>query len=439
MSLGKREIRLWHFYYGWIIVGVAMVSMAFWFGIRATFSVFYVALLEEFSWSRGQAAGVQSMALITYTIMAPIAGGLIDRFGPRRIIVPGILLLASALILCSSIKTLGQFYLLYGGLVGIGVTSVAIVSYTAILAHWFEEKRGLANGLAVSGIGLGTFIFVPLSQYCISLWGWRLTFVILGGLVLIILLSLNALLLRHKPQDLGLYPDGIKEGEQPKDGQPEVMDFAWSKTDWTLKSAFRTGRFWYLMIFPFLAAIVIYVILVHHVRFLVDKGIDKTMAAFIFGLVGIISLAFRIFWGWLSDYIGREKTYTLGAMCIFLGICSLILLEISGERQLVFPFIILFGAGWGVTAPMFMSVAADLFQGRGFGLIYGILEGVIGIGGALGAWVPGFIFDKTQSYQWAFGLAAFMAILSCLFVWLAAPRKVRSTRRKTKVMDEDSG
>jgi MFS family permease len=308
--------------------------------------------------------------------------------------------------------------------VGTGVTSVAIVSYTAILTHWFERKRGLANGLAVSGIGLGTFIFVPLSQYCISLWGWRLTFAILGALVLIILLSLNALLLRHKPQELGLYPDGIKEGEQRKERELELMDFARSETDWTLQSAWRTGRFWYLMIFPFLAAIVMYAIHVHHVRFLVDQGIDKTTAALIFGLLGIISSAFRIFWGWLSDLIGREKTYTLGTMCIFLGICSLILLEISGERHFVLPFIIFFGAGWGVTAPMFMSVAADLFRGRGFGLIYGILEGVIGIGGALGAWVPGFIFDKTQSYQWAFGLVASMIILSCVFVWLAAPRKI---------------
>lgn len=437
MSLSKREIRLWHFYYGWIIVGVAMVSMAFWFGIRATFSVFYVALLEEFSWSRGDTAGVQSMALITYTIMAPIVGGLIDRFGPRRIIVPGILLLASGLILCSSIKTLGQFYLLYGVLMATGVTSIAIVSYTVILAHWFERKRGLANGIAVSGIGLGTFIFVPLSQYCISVWGWRDTFVILGGLVLIILLSVNTLLLRHKPQELGLYPDGIKEGEQPKEEDLEAMDLAWSETDWTFKSALTTGRFWYLMIFCFLAVIVIYTILVHHVRFLVDQGIDKTTAALIFSLTGIISAAFRIFWGWLSDLIGREKTYTLGAMSIFLGVCSLTLLEIFGDRQLVYPFIIFFGAGWGVTAPMFMSVAADLFQGRGFGLIYGILEGVIGIGGALGAWMPGFIFDKTQSYQWAFGLAAFMTIASCLFVWLAAPRKVRNTRRKAKIMGKD--
>ena len=425
MSLMNTGIRFSRFYYGWIIVGVAMASMAFWFGIRASFSVFYVTLLEHFSWSRGETAGVQSMALITYTIMAPIVGWLIDRFVARRIIVPGIFLLALGLILCASIKTLGQFYFVYGVLVGTGVTSIGIVSYTVILAHWFEKKRGLANGLAVCGMGLGAFIFVPPSQYLISLWGWRPTFAILGGLVLIILLPLNAFLLRHRPQELGLYPDGINEGEQPKQAQRDLTDLAWPESDSVLKSAFRTRRFWYLVIFPFLAATVMYIILVHHVRFLVDKGIDKTMAAFIFGLIGITSLPFRIFWGWLSDYIGREKTYTLGAICIFIGICSLILLEISGDTQLVYPFIIMFGAGWAVTAPMFMSVAADLYQGKQFGLIFGILQGVVGIGGAFGAWLPGFIFDRTGSYQWAFGFAAAMAILSCLFVWLAAPRKAR--------------
>ena len=120
----RMGIRFPDFYYGWIIVAVALVSMAFWLGIRSSFSVFYVALLEDFPWSRGEAAGVQSMALITYTITAPLVGGLIDRFGPRRIIVPGILLLALGLILCASIKTLLQFYLLYGVLGGIGITCI---------------------------------------------------------------------------------------------------------------------------------------------------------------------------------------------------------------------------------------------------------------------------------------------------------------------------
>ncbi|UCD71975.1 MAG: MFS transporter, partial [Syntrophobacterales bacterium] len=299
----------------------------------------------------------------------------------------------------------------------------------AILSHWFEKKRGVASGIAVSGMGLGTFILVPLSQHFIALWGWRFAFVVLGVLVLILLLPLNALFLRHKPRDLGLYPDGVRDGESAQWRGLEVIDTAWSETDWTLKRAFRTWRFWALMIFPFCIAIAIYIILVHSVRFLVDTGIDKMTAAFIFASSGMISSVFRIFWGWLSDRIGREKTYTLGMICIIMGILYFILLEITGERGLIYPFMIFFGSGWGATAPMFMAVAADLFQGRGFGLIYGILEGIIGIGGAVGAWVGGFIFDKTQSYQGAFALAISVAILSCLFVWMAAPRKVRYAGR----------
>ena len=432
----KKEAQIGRFYYGWVIVGVALVSMGFWFGFRITFSVFYVALLEEFSWGRGESAGVQSLALIIYTVTAPLVGGLIDRFGPHRIIIPGVLLLGLGLILCTLIKSLGHFYFFYAVVAGTGVTSIAIVSYTAILAHWFVKKRGLASGIAVSGMGLGTFILVPLSQYFIALWGWRFAFVALGVLVLIILLPLNGLFLRHKPQDVGQNPDGAKDAGPAYGEKFEPMDSAWSETDWTLKRVLRTGRFWALMIFPFCAAIAIYIVIVHTVRFLVDTGIDKMTAAFVFALVGIISSGARIFWGWLSDRTGREKTYTLGILCIIMGLCSLILLEILGRRYFVYSFIVFFGSGWGVTAPMFMSVAADLFQGRTIGLIYGLLEGALGIGAAFGSWVAGFIFDKTQSYQLAFVLAASVCILSCLFVWIAAPRKVRQVG-KTRAMRRD--
>ena len=425
----KEEAPFKRLYYGWLIVGVSIVSLTFWFGMRGIFSVFYVALLEDFPWSRGGGAGAQSMSLIVYTIMAPIVGVLIDRFGPRRIIVPGILFMASGLVFSASIQSLAQFYLLYGVLASIGAASIGVVSYTAILAHWFKKKRGAASGLAVSGVGLGAFILVPVSQHFISLWGWRLAFVALGFLALIFLLPLNSLFLRHKPQELGLYPDGVRGGGSSERGALEVMASAWSETDWTLRKALRTGRFWALMIFPFCAVVPVYIVLVHNVQFLVDKGIEKMTAAFVFAFIGIISSAFRIFWGWLSDSFGREKTYTLGMICMGIGICSLLLLEITGEKNLVYPFVLFLGSGWGATAPIFMSVAADLFQGRGFGAIYGMVEGSIGLGCALGAWVAGFIFDKTQSYQWAFVLAASLSLVSCLFAWLAAPRKVRGTRK----------
>lgn len=301
MNIAKKVADGLGFYYGWIIVTVALISMAFWFGIRSGFSVFYVALLEDFGWNRGESAGVQSMALITYTVMAPLVGGLIDRFGPRRVVLPGILILALGLILCRTIETLTQFYLIYGVVMGTGITCIGIVTYS--------------------------------------------------------------------------------------------------------------------------------VILVHNVRLLVDQGVAKMTAAFIFALVGVISLIFRIFWGWLSDRIGREKTYTMGIACACLGAGSLLLFEAYGSPLFIYSFFVFFGMGWGVTAPMFMAVAADLFRGKIFGLIYGFVEAGVGIGAAFGAWVAGFIFDETRRYQIAFVLVIAALLLSCIFIWLAAPRKFRYPRQ----------
>lgn len=272
-------------------------------------------------------------------------------------------------------------------------------------------------------MGIGTFVLVPLSQSFISTWGWRTAFIITGALVLIILLPANAIFLRHKPEDMGQCLDGSKPSEVPELplSQKEIKHD--KESDWTLKRAIQTGRFWSLIAFPFLSITGIYIVLVHNVKFMVDQGIEKMAAALIFAMVGVISSIFRIFWGWLSDRIGREKTFTMGILCACLGVGSLLLLEGSGSRLFAYSFFIFFGIGWGVTAPMYMSVSADLFKGRIFGLIYGFLEAGVGLAGALGAWAAGFIFDKTMSYSGAFILAIVVMLMSCVFVWLAAPRK----------------
>ena len=425
MSIAKKIAGSTKFYYGWIIVAVALISMAFWMGIRTSFSVFYVALLEDFPWSRGSSAGVQSMALITYTCMAPLVGGLIDRFGPRRVITPGILILAIGLMLSSKIEILPQFYIFYGVIAGAGISCIGIVSYSAILAHWFEKKRGLASGIAVSGMGVGTFLLVPMSQSFISMWGWRMTFIITGCLVLIILIPANAIFLRHKPRELGQHPDGSTPSDSNHNSISHHQPHSIQGNDWTLRKAVYTLRFWSLVMFPFFGFIAVFIIVVHQVRFLVDQGIDKMTAAFIYAMVGVVSSIFRIFWGWLSDRISRELTYTLGVGCGCLGAGSLLLFEIHGSAFFTYSFFVFFGMGWGAAAPMFIVVAADLFKGRIFGLIYGFVEAGIGIAGAFGAWFAGFIFDQTQSYQMAFILVIVSFLISCIFCWMAAPRKYR--------------
>ncbi len=365
MSPQKKQFRLSGFYYGWVIVVVALVSTGFWMGIRASFSVFFVALLDEFQWNRGAVAGVQSIALLIYTLFAPIVGGLIDRFGPRKVIIPGIIILFSGQLMCSLVQDMYQLYLFYSVVTGIGITSIAIVSYSTVLAHWFEKKRGLASGIAVSGMGFGTFFLVPLSQQLILSFGWRATFAATGVLLLIVLLPLNGFFLRHKPQQMGLNPDGRKDANADHPHHPRTDYPEQPHIDWTFSKAIKTGAFWYLLAFVFFSFAAIFLIFVHNLKFMVDHGIDKMTAAFVF-----------------------------------------------------------FGMGWGVMAPMFMAVSADLFTGKGFGLIYGTVEGAVGLAGALGAWVGGFIFDQTGSYQIAFILAIFFLMLSMAAVWLAAPRRL---------------
>ena len=418
------------FYYGWVIVGLAMISMSFWFGVRSTFSVFFVALIDQFHWSRAEAAGAQSIAMLVYMIMAPIIGTLVDRIGPRKTILPGIFLLGLGFLLCTQIRSLFQFYLFFGVIVGVGVTCLSIAPFTVLLAHWFEHRRGTANGLASIGIGTGILFFVPLMQYLISVKGWQFAYLIFGLLVLMIPLPLSAFFLRHTPKELGLLPDGetlkrIEETDLKKVAETGMVGLPSKRDEMSYQDILKNPRFWGLLLFPSLVSFGAYFIIVHHVKYLTDLGVDRSWAASLFAGIGALSGGFRFFWGWLSDRTGREIAFTLGMVCFTLGVLFLLLFETFRITPILYLFAACFGSGWGATAPLFMSIAADLYKGRNFGWIYGTLEGVLGIGAALGAYVGGAIFDRTGSYFWGFILIMIFNLISIPLVWLVAPRKFR--------------
>src|SRR4030043_1425678 len=411
------------FYYGWVIVGLGMLSMAYWFGLRTSFSVFFVALIDQFHWGRAEAAAALSIAMVAYMVMAPIVGILVDRIGPRRVMLPGIVLTGLGLLLCTQIETLTQFYLFYGVVAGIGIPCLRIAPFTIILAHGFERKRGTANGLASVGMGFSSLLFVPLFQYIISLWGWRSAFFFFSLLIFAIPLPLNAIFLKHRPQEMGLLTDGDSLTPPEKGGpkKPEGKNGSSPhliRREKELGEILKTSQFWYAILYPSLTTLGVYIIIVHHVRYLVDLGVDKIWAASLFAAVGAISAGFRLFWGWFSDRMGREITFTMGGICFSSGILFLLLFQYAHSFTLLYLFALFFGAGWGVTAPMFMSITADLYKGKHFGLIYGMLEGVIGLGSAFGAWIAGYIFDQTKNYFWAFMIAMILNLISILLVWL---------------------
>ena len=400
--------------------------MTFWFGFRTAFAVFFVALIDEFNWGRAEGAMAQSVAMLIYMVMAPVIGTLVGRMDPRKVIVPGIILTAFGLLLCTQIQTLFQFYLFFGVMAGIGITCLSIAPFTVILAHWFERNRGTANGLAGVGIGMGPLFFVPFLQYLISFWGWRFAFLIFSLLVFAIPLPLNALFLKYKTKELNLPP---KANLQKRNDHWDPMDLSSSnQKERMLRDIMKKGRFWILILFPSLTVFGVYVIIVHHVRYLVDLGLDRMWAASLFAMIGALSAGFRFFWGWFSDRFSREITFTLGGICFSSGILFLILFQNIPSPILLYLFAFLFSAGWGATAPMFMSISGDLYKGRHFGLIYGMVEGAIGMGASLGTWAAGYIFDQTQNYFWAFVLTILFNLISILLVWFIAPRKFRPIR-----------
>lgn len=427
------------FFYGWFIVGGSVASLALAYSVMYSFSVFYVPLLEEFQWGRGDAAGVYSLFMVVNGIGALGAGALSDRFGPGRVIAGGGALLALGLLSCSRLTALWQFYLSYGVLVGLGVSIAGWTACVTMVNRWFSTRLGLALGIASAGIGVGIMVVVPLVQYLISTFGWRAAFVWLAGIVFLGLLPVGLLVLRGRPADLGQQLDGVgvaahipaRTGKPRSRREIEVVDPEWTGREWTIGMAARTARCWLLSGVKLLGGIATQMIFVHQVVFLVDAGYDRMLAASTVGLIGLLSVAAKVLWGWAADNIGRELTYTLGCAAMVLAVGLLWLAKVAPSTGMLYLYAGVFALGYGVSAPLWPIITSDLFAGRSFGSIYGFITVFNGFGSALGAWLGGYMFDVTGSYAIAFGVAVAGKAASAGVLWIVAPRKVRRVRTRS--------
>jgi MFS family permease len=418
------------FYYGWIIVASAFIVLGVGYGVYYSFSVFYVALLEEFGWSRAAAAGVFSVHILVVGLGGAWGGSLIDRFGPSRIVPLGAALLAIALAACSLLTELWQYYLAFGVIGGLGLSMSGWVPAVAVVSAWFSARRGLAIGIASAGIGLVTVVFVPLSQYMISTIGWRSAYLVLAALSLLVSGPVAALTQIGRPEKLGLKADGPSaRPDAARSAGPRrkivVVDPRWASFPWTIGTAVRTHRFWLMTGAIMLTTLTNQMLWAHEAAYLVDSGYEKMLAASVVGLAGLLSMPAKVMWGAASDRYGRERTFITGIATMVTSIALLVAVGRVHFLPLLGLFALTFAFGYAINAPLNPASAGDIFAGRHFGGIFGIMNLGGGMGGALGAWLAGFIFDVTGSYFVAFATAAASSSVSVIFLWLAAPRKVR--------------
>lgn len=416
------------FFYGWVVIAVAFLTMGIGVNSRTAFSLLYPPILEEFGWERGITAAAFSVGFLAATLITPLIGLMMDRHGPRYVFPFGALLVGSGLTLATFSSEPWHLFVTLGALVVGGSIFMSYIGHSLFLPHWFVRRRGLAIGIAFSGVGVGSILLFPFLQQLIDSVGWREACYVTAVLIVAIIVPLNFLLQRQRPEHLDLRPDGDAAPEPNAAGttHPDgIVDREWAAVDWTVGRAIRTARFWWIFAAYFGALFAWYAVQVHQTQYLLENGISSGTAAAALGLVATFGIVGQITIGHASDRIGREWAWTIGGSGFVLCYLLLLALPAAPTPGLVYAMVIAQGLlGYGLTSVM-GAIPAEIFHGRNYGTIFGALSLGSGLGAAAGSWATGRIYDLHGSYDTAFWLAMALMLFSIVCVWCAAPRKVR--------------
>jgi MFS family permease len=268
-------------------------------------------------------------------------------------------------------------------------------------------------GLAFSGMGAGVLVVGPLAQWLIAAHGWRTAYLVLGLGALVTLVPLVWFGVREAP---GAFSPGRRA---VRDAAPET-----ARAGREIGDALRMRAFWALFFAYLCTPLAVFSVVTHQVAFAVDHGFPRLFVASIFGLTGLLSVVGRIVFGFAADRIGRAISATISYACTAIGILCLLALEVWPHAAALFGYALLFGLGFGARGPIITAIASQLFAGRRFGVIYGILSVGNGIGGGLAPWYAGVVHDVSGSYRLAFLIAVGFCVLGAACFWLAreAPR-----------------
>lgn len=358
-----------------------------------SFAVFFKPLSQEYHAGRAAISFAFTLQNVAAALFAPLTGRLIDRFGGRKVILPGTLIFG--LLLVSS-KLLGSkvWYLyVFFAVLGIVQGCTSPVGYSTVVSHWFNRRRGLGLGLMMLGIGVGAIAAPPVAQRLIAMFGWRAAYAIWGCAVLLIALPLATAFLRNDPGDKGLLPDGDREpderGRDPIELRPANEGLSWHQI-------WHSSTFWLLISAFFLAGASVHACVLHLSALLTDRGVSAPAAAMAISVVGLAVLVGRVGTGYLLDKFFAPRL----AAFFFCGAATGIgLLMIGSAGKIALGAAFLIGMGMGAEGDVIAYSISRYFGLRAFGTAYGYAFGSFVLAGAVGTLLMGVGFDFTRSYS----------------------------------------
>ncbi len=412
-------------FYGWIVVVCVCVIMFLAFGSVYSFTTFFESFQVEFGTSRSSTSLVFAIAGFIYFSLGAISGQISDRMGSRWVIASGVLVISLGLLLSSFAVTLKQIYLVYGLGIGIGV-GFTYVPAVGTVQRWFVARRGLASGIAVMGIGLGTLGMPAFSAFLIHWSDWRTAYMVMSACVFCCGIA-AAMLIVDSPEEMGLLPDGERtnrgdstdlKNNTPKESQK-------SEDELTVKDVLKTHPFWLLYIGTFSASMGVFIPFVHLMPFSKDLGYTTSTGVLLLGLIGVGSTAGRFLIGGIADRLGRCRSLA----CMYAVMATIFAWWLVSSRIWELALLaIIFGTCYGGFVALLPAVTADYFSGSNISGILGALYTSVAFGNLLGPTFAGFMFDIRQSYVIPIVMSMLAAIVASICtLFLEKPESWRET------------
>jgi len=373
-------------FYGWWVV-FACFLIAFYTGgvVVYGFTAFFEPIAEEFGWSYAQISIAASIRGLEIGVFAPIIGFLVDRFGPRRLIFCGSLIIGFALILLSQTNSLTMFYGAFI-LLALGVSACSSTVLMTAVAKWFDRDIGKALGIMTCGFGASGIIVLFIVNL-INLYQWRTTLIILGLGMWLFGIPLS-FVIRNKPEKYGYLPD--RELSVRQVSTPEIQNKAVG-----FKEAFKSRDFWRLSIAETVRMMIVMAVITHVMPYLGSLGVSRSRAALMATSIPLLGIIGRIGFGWLGDTF--DKRYVIAGAYSLAGVGLLCFAYIQ-TPWIIFPFLILFPLSWGASG-LRGAMVRERFGMASFGRLFGIMMGVSTVGSVLGPFLAGWVYDTSGSYH----------------------------------------
>jgi MFS family permease len=416
-------------FYGWYIVGAAIVFQAMPSGlVMQAFGTYAVLLEREFGWSRTAISSGFALMRVEEGLLGPLQGWMLDRFGPRMVMRVGTVIFAGGLFLFARVDSVIEFYGAFTA-IAIGVSMAGFLTLTTAVVQWFDRKRSMAMGIALLGGAAGGLI-LPLVVEALERWGWRAVANASGAIVLVVGL-LATQVIRGRPEQYGLLPDG-RTLEDETDAEREAAEERDELVQFSAREALRTRAFWLISLAHAASVLVVSVVQVHFAPHAVALGFSLQQAALVITIQTAGNLVSRPLGGWASDRVGSRFVILLA----MLGhAVALLLLAYAQSFWMLAAFALLNGLAWGARVPVIVAMRAEYFGSRSFGTIMGLSSVLVTAASVIAPVLAGLSYDTLGSYTLSFTILAVLSGIGSVFVvFTPPPDRTRSGRAAAAVV-----